>query len=348
MTTMLPFSPPNTQALDDYMSRPPVGVLGTLARSEGDVAVLGAGGKMGYHRAVMLRRGLEAVGQGDSRRVVAVSRFGSAGARERFEQRGIATIAADLCDGGQLAALPEVENVFFLAGVKFGTAHDPGMLERYNVEMPRRVAERYGEARIVALSTGCVYTYVSPAKGGSTEESATVPVGDYAVSCLGREQAFRDAALARGTRSVLIRLNYAIDLRYGVLVDIAQRVLAGRPVDVSMGHVNVIWQGDALAHTIQALPLASAPPEVLNVTGPGILEVRDLAERFGDRFGKVVRYTGEEAEAVWLNDASKAHRLFGRPAVRVGEMVEWIATWLEGGGETLGKPTHFEARDGNY
>jgi len=345
---MFPFSPATSEALDDFMSRPRERALAALAETEGNIGVLGAGGKMGFHLALMLRRGLEANGQSDRRKVVAVSRFGSAAARAKFESQGIATISADLGEAHQLASLPEFPNVFFLAGVKFGTAHEPGLLEKFNVVMPRLVAERFQKSRIAALSTGCVYSFVSPKTGGSSEESPTKPVGDYAISCLGRETAFREAADQWGTRSALIRLNYAIDLRYGVLVDIAQKVVAGLPVDLSTGFVNVIWQGDALAHIIEALPYAGAPPFVINVTGPGILGVRDLATGFGERFGKMPVLVGEETETAWLNDASKAHALFGKPEVTVDEMIEWIATWLESGGETLGKPTHFEARDGKY
>lgn len=345
---MLPFTPATDASLDEFMSRPTPGVLEAVGRTEGDLAVLGAGGKMGFHLAWMLQRAVEALGQSDRRTVTAVSRFGPGGARRRFEERGIAAIPADLSEAGPLAALPDFPNVFFLAGVKFGTAHEPGLLERFNVEMPRLVAERFAGSGIVALSTGCVYSFVAPETGGSNEGDATEPVGAYAVSCLGRERAFREAAAARGTRSALIRLNYAIDLRYGVLVDIAGKVLAGEPVDVSMGYVNVIWQGDALAHIVQALPRAAAPPWVLNVTGPETLRVRELAARFGARFGKTPAIVGEERPTAWLNDASQSHRLFGRPAVRVEEMIDWIATWLEEGGGTLGKPTHFETRDGQY
>ncbi|MCB1062781.1 MAG: NAD(P)-dependent oxidoreductase [Verrucomicrobiae bacterium] len=343
----LPFSPPTSEALDEFMSRPSEGVVSALRETEGDIAVLGAGGKMGLHLCLMLQRGLEAIGQ-NNRQVLAVSRFGSAETRERFEKGGISVISADLSEAIDLAALPEVPNVFFLAGVKFGTAHEPGMLEKMNVQMPRAVAKRFRESRIVALSTGCVYSFTSPESGGSTEESEVNPVGDYAISCLGREQAFQNAATQWGTRSALIRLNYAIDLRYGVLVDIAQKVLSGEPVDVSMGFVNVIWQGDALAHTIRALSQTSAPPFVVNVTGPGILKVRDLAERFGVRFGKEAMITGEEAPTAWLNEVAKAHNLFGKPEIVIDEMIEWVATWLENGGETLGKPTHFQTRDGKY
>ena len=322
----LPFSPPTSKTLDEFMSRPPDGVIATLEKTEGDFLVLGAGGKMGLHLCLMLQRGLEALGKSATQRVIAVSRFGSAETRAKFQSHGIETISADLSESGNLAALPDAPNVFFLAGVKFGTSHESGLLEKMNVQMPCAVADRFRESRIVALSTGCVYSFVAPESDGSTEEDATEPVGDYAISCLGREQAFRNAGEQWGTPTALIRLNYAIDLRYGVLVDIAQKVLDGRPVDVSMGYVNVIWQGDALVHTIQALPYASAPPFVLNVTGPGILRVRDLAEKFGERFGKKVMVEGEEQPTAWLNDASKAHEMFG----------------------TLDKPTHFETRDGKY
>ncbi|MCB1230909.1 MAG: NAD(P)-dependent oxidoreductase [Verrucomicrobiae bacterium] len=345
---MLPFSPATSEALDDFMSRPSDGVLSVIDGTDGNFLVLGAGGKMGLHLCLMLQRGLKALGKDFTQRVIAVSRFGSAETRSKFESRGIDTISADLSEPKSLAALPDAPNVFFLAGVKFGTSHEPDLLEKMNVQMPRAVAERFRDSRIVALSTGCVYSFVSPESGGSTEEDATDPVGDYAVSCLGREQAFRNAGEQWGTSTALIRLNYAIDLRYGVLVDIAQKVLAGQPVDVSMGYVNVIWQGDALAHTIQALPHASEPPFVLNVTGPGNLRVRELALKFGEQFRSSAIIVGEEQSTAWLNNASKAHAMFGRPEVGIEEMVEWIASWLEGGGETLGKPTHFETRDGKY
>lgn len=345
---MLPFSPATDDALDEYLSRPTAGVREAVGGTTGDIAVLGAGGKMGFHLAWMLQRAVEDLGQAGGRSVVAVSRFGSAEARERFERRGIAVRSADLCEGDAVAALPDFPNVFFLAGMKFGTAHEPGLLERFNIAMPRLVAERFADAAIVALSTGCVYSFVTPESGGSTEADATAPVGDYAISCLGRERVFREAAATRGTRSALIRLNYAIDLRYGVLVDIAQKVRAGEPVDVTMGYVNVIWQRDALAHIVQSLPRVAAPPFVLNVTGADILRVRDLAEAFGRRFDRPARVVGEESPTAWLNQAALSHQLFGQPDVPVADMVEWIATWLESGGGTLGKPTHFETRDGQY
>ena len=339
---------PNSEALDEWMSTPSAEVRAVLRDIDGDIAVLGASGKMGFQLCRMLRRGFDANGQ--SNRVVAVSRFTAAGARDKFEAAGLDVVAADLSDRAVLASLPDWQTVFYLAGVKFGTSEDSGLLEKMNVEMPRMVAQRFRDADIVALSTGCVYSFVSPDSGGSTEESETAPVGDYAQSCLGREAAFVDAAQEYGTRSALIRLNYAIDLRYGVLLDIAQKVRHDEPVDVTMGHVNVIWQTDALAHTILALQQVAAPPFVINVTGAETLSVRDLAQRFADRLGKrdSLVITGEEADAVWLNDASRSHRLFGAPRVSVDDMMDWIVAWLEHGGETLGKPTKFEVKDGKY
>ncbi len=336
------------EALDEFMSRPTQGVLETLKSTVGDVLVLGAGGKMGLHFCLMLQRAFEELDQND-RQVIAVSRFGGEGARDPFEREGVKTEVADLCDLQQLQALPDAPTVIFLAGVKFGTSHDPGLLQKMNVEMPALVASRFRESRIVALSTGCVYSFTTPASGGSTETGGEVqPVGDYAQSCLGREQAFAKAADEWGTRCSLIRLNYAIDLRYGVLHDIARKVMEGTAVDVTMGYVNVIWQRDAVAHSIQALGHAAAPPFILNVTGPEVLRVRDLAIRFGEVLGREVEIEGEEEELGWLSDSSKACELFGPPEVTIDEMIGWTAAWLRAGGTSLGKPTHFENREGKF
>lgn len=336
------------EALDEFMSRPTTGVMEVLKSISGDVLVLGAGGKMGLHVCLMLQRALEELGVSD-RKVIAVSRFGGEGARKPFEREGVQVISADLCDQEQLDGLPDAPSVIFLAGVKFGTSHDPELLNKMNVEMPARVASRFRDSRIVALSTGCVYSFTTPDSGGSTEtEGAVKPVGEYAQSCLGREQAFTKAGEEWGTKCSLIRLNYAIDLRYGVLHDIAQKVIDHTPVDVTMGYVNVIWQRDAIAHSIQSLNHAAAPPFVLNVTGPEILRVRDLALRFGELLETEVTIEGNEEELGWLSDSSKACDLFGQPEVSIDEMLAWTADWLRFGGTSLGKPTHFETRDGKY
>ncbi len=336
------------EALDEFMSRPTAGVLGSLKASGGNVLVLGAGGKMGLHVCLMLQRAFEELGE-EGREVIAVSRFGGEGSRDAFEREGVRMISADLCDQKQLDDLPDAESVIFLAGVKFGTSHDPGLLEKMNIKMPALVASRFRESRIVALSTGCVYSFTTPESGGSTEGGGEVkPVGDYAQSCLGRELAFSKAGDEWGTKCALIRLNYAIDLRYGVFHDIAQKVIEGTAIDVTMGYVNVIWQRDAIAHSIQALNYAAAPTFILNVTGSEILRVRDLATRFGEVLGIDVTIEGEEAELGWLSDSTKACDLLGHAEVSIDEMIDWTAAWLKSGGSSLGKPTHFETRDGKY
>lgn len=341
-------APRSSEELDLLASEPDPGVLETLSSLSGDLLVAGAGGKMGFHLCLLLRRALDELGKAN--RVLAVSRFGEKSARQPFESQGIETIAADLTTEKGVGALPEAEAVFFLAGRKFGTSDSPEVLRLFNEEMPARVAARFAGRPVVALSTGCVYPFVATDSGGSSEEDPPEPTGGYARSCLGRERAFREASERDGMPIALIRLNYAVDLRYGVLVDLAQRVRAGEPVDVTMGSFNCIWQGDAVAHTVRALTHASAAPDpfVLNVTGPGILKVREVAERFGERFGKAVRFTGEEAPTAWLSDASKSHRLFGPPRISEDTLIEWVADWMENGGPLLGKPTHFEVRDGKY
>lgn len=340
--------PQSVEELDLLASEPDRGVVATLGRTDGDLLVAGAGGKMGFHLALMLRRGLDVLGSG--RKVIAVSRFGDAAAREPFEAAGITTISADLCDADAYEGLPDASSVFFLAGKKFGTSGSPEDLRRFNEEMPARVAERYAGATIVALSTGCVYPFVSPESGGSTEEDEPSPVGDYALSCLGRERAFLSASERHGTPLSLIRLNYSVDLRYGVLVDLASKILSGEPVDVTMGCFNCIWQGDAVTHTIRSLALASPAPEafILNVTGARTLSVRETSEALGERLNLVVEFTGTEAGTAWLNNASKAHRLFGTPSVPEETLIDWVAEWVGLGRPLLGKPTHFEVRDGNY
>lgn len=340
--------PQSVEELDQLASEPDRGVVEALDRCEGDLLVAGAGGKMGFHLALMLRRALDVLGS--PRRVVAVSRFGEAAARVPFEAAGIETLSADLSDPLAVAGLPDAGVVFFLAGKKFGTAASPGELRRFNEEMPALVAERFADAKIVALSTGCVYPFVPAKSGGSREDDETGPVGDYALSCLGRERAFMEASGRHGTPLSLIRLNYSVDLRYGVLVDLAVKILAGEPVDVTMGWFNCIWQGDAVAHAVRALDLAAPAPRacILNVTGPRILSVREVAESLGEKLNLVVEFVGTEAPTAWLSNASRSHRLFGPPSVSEERLVNWVAEWVGHGRPLLGKPTHFEVRDGKY
>jgi len=331
---------------DQILSRPDAGAISAVAALAGPVVVLGAGGKIGLHLCLMLKAAAQAAGR--DLPVYAVSRFTTLRDREAFTAGGVETITADLAVPAELARLPDAPTVFFLAGVKFGTAASPGLLEAMNVQMPRLVAERYASSQIVAFSTGCVYPFVDHRVGGATEDTPPAPVGAYAESCLRREQAFADVAARMGTRVVLVRLNYSIEYRYGVLVDIATKVLQQEPIDVSMGYVNVIWQTDAVSHIIQSARLAANPPVPINITGAEIYSVRRLAEDFGKVFGLKPVITGEENPTAWLSDARYSHRIFGRPAHGIGRMIEDIAGWLKAGGETWGKPTGFEKRDGQY
>jgi nucleoside-diphosphate-sugar epimerase len=332
--------------VDRFLSEPTPRVLDALVRIPGPILVLGAGGKMGLHLCLMLRRGLDAIGRKDA--VIAVSRFTTLRDREEFEREGIVVHAADLANPSALAAIPDAPTVFFLAGAKFGTAANAALLQTANVEVPRLVATRFRSSRIVAFSTGCVYPFVDHRFGGATEETPVGPVGDYAISCLGREREFSAGSLQHHTPVALIRLNYSVEFRYGVLVDIAQKVWAGAPVDVTMGYVNVIWQRDAIAHVIQSATLAASPAVPINITGPETLEVRLLARRFGQIFGRSVNITGNESPTAWLNNAEKSHRLFGPPATSLDQMMHWVAAWITQNGETWGKPTGFEKRDGKF
>ncbi len=340
--------PRNETELDELASTPNDGVIATVAGIEGDILVAGAGGKMGFHLSLMLRKAFDSLGK--TNRIFAVSRFGDPAMREPFEKREIETLPCDLTVEGALDNLPEAEVVFYLAGQKFGTGDSPDVLRLFNEEMPSRVAHHFSKSRIVALSTGCVYPFVDVQSGGSKETDPVGPAGDYAISCMGRENAFTTASEEHGTPIALIRLNYSVDIRYGVLVDIADKVFHGRTVDVSMGHLNCIWQGDAIRHIIQSLNRVSSAPQpcLMNVTGPRILSVREVAHWFGERFGKEARVSGSEAEKIWLNDARKSHELFGPPSVSEDELMEWVAQWFEAGNALLGKPTHFEVRDGKY
>ncbi len=340
----LPCTP---EGVEDFLSTPaPPTIERVAGLKEGPVVVLGAGGKMGLHLCRMLRRASDAAGTG--LRVVAVSRFQTLRDRDSFTSAGIETLSADLSVPEQVSGLPDAAAVFFLAGVKFGTSAAPDLLEKMNVAMPRLVAERYRRSRIVAFSTGCVYPFVDAASAGATEATPTDPVGEYAASCLKREQAFADASRQWGTPVVLIRLNYSVEFRYGVLVDIAEKVKNRQPVDVSTGYVNLIWQPDALNQIIQSLMVAGSPAVPLNITGPAVLRVRDLVRRAGELLDVEPVVTGEEKPTAWLSNADWSHRLFGLPPTSVETMQRWIAAWLLHGGRTWGKPTGFQTRDGKF
>jgi len=341
-------APQSEEELDLLASEPDRAVVETLGRVDGDVVVAGAGGKMGFHLCLMLRRGFDILGARN--RVIAVSRFGDEKTRALFEAEYITTNPADLTDAEAVAGLPDASTVFYLAGRKFGTSDSPETLALYNEEMPALVAERYAGATIVALSTGCVYPFVEPDSGGSTEEDEVGPVGDYAVSCLGREEAFLRSSERHRSPLSLIRLNYAVDLRYGVLVDLALKVSRGEVVDLTTGYFNCIWQGDAINRTIRSLDHASAAPSpfLLNLTGPRLLRVREVALTFEGLLNHNVEFTGIEAATAWLSNAAKSQRLFGPPTVSEERLINWVADWIDHERPVLGKPTHFEVRDGKY
>jgi nucleoside-diphosphate-sugar epimerase len=345
--------PADDAALDECLSAPTDAAVQALARAPGDVVVLGAGGKMGPSLARMLRRAADAAG--DRRRVIAVSRWSAPNedAERRLNEAGVETRRCDLLDRAAVAALPDAPNVVFMAGQKFGTAEAAHRTWAMNTIVPAVCAERYAGARTVAFSTGNVYALSPVGAGGvpprmSVETDPLVPAGEYAASCVGRERVFEHYAAARGTPVAIVRLNYAVDLRYGVLVDLARRVWAGEPVDLTMGYVNVIWQGDANALAITALAHAATPPFVVNVTGPLRLAVREVAHDLGALLGRTPVLTGAEAPDALLADTARMRTTLGETEVDYWTLVSWVAGWVKRGGRVLGKPTKYEVRDGKF
>lgn len=336
-------------ALEERLATPSPALVADLGRLEGDLLVLGAGGKMGPSLCRLARRALDAAGRADVT-VYAVSRWSDKAAAEELEAAGVRTVAFDLMDpAADLAGLPDAGNVVFMVGAKFGSAGAPSHAWAVNAAMPDRVARRWAGARIAAFSTGNVYPLVPVSSGGCTETDPVGPVGEYAMSCLGRERIFAHAALTRGTKVANIRLNYAVDLRYGVLADIAYRVQAGEPVDVTTGHANVVWQGYANEVALRSLLHATdGEAFTLNLTGPETASVRRIAQWFGDEFDKAPVLAGQEAPTALLSDASRCHALFGYPDVALRTLVEWQADWLRRGLPLSGKPTKFQVRDGRF
>jgi nucleoside-diphosphate-sugar epimerase len=336
----------DVEHLEDLLSEPSDGAVQAMGRLEGDLIVLGVGGKMGPTLARMARRASDAAGV--SRRVIGVSRFSSDLLESRLRKHGVETIRCDLLDPEQLGRLPDVPNVVFMTGMKFGSTGQEALTWAMNVYLPGMVCQKYRASRIVAFSTGNVYGLTPVAFGGSLEGDPLRPLGDYAMSCVGRERIFEHFSRAFEMPTALLRLNYANEPRYGVLVDLARRVWTGEPIDLSMGHFNAIWQADANAMSLQAFDELASPPRILNIAGPELLSVRRVAEQFGALLGKAVSLTGAEAADALLSNGQLAHRLFGYPRIGVGQMIEWFADWVRQGGESLGKPTHFEVRDGNF
>ena len=281
--------------------------------------------------------------------MIGVARFSEPGLREKLEAQGIECIACDLLERAALERLPRVKNVVFMAGHKFGAAGNSAFTWAMNVSVPYMVADAFRDSRIVVFSTACVYPYATVTGAGAREDTPTLPPpGDYATSCVGREKAFEYGSLKYGTHGRLVRLEYAIDMRYGVLHDVASKVFAGQPVDVTMGHVNVIWQGEANEQALRLLAHCTTPALPLNVSGSEVVSVRWLAAEFGKRFGKTPTVTGTEAPTAWLVDTRAAQQLLGAPRVPLPMMIDWQADWIARGLPGLGKPTHFETRDGKY
>ncbi len=332
--------------LEELLSEPTESVVRTMGELEGDIIVLGVAGKMGPTLARMAKRASDAAGV--KRRVIGASRFSSPELERRLADWGVETIRCDLLDRDALAALPYAANVVYMAGMKFGSTGQEWRTWAMNVFLPGLVAERYRSSRIAVFSTGNVYGLCSVSRGGSREGDELNPAGEYAMSCLGRERIFEHFSRANGTKMTILRLNYASEMRYGVLLDIAQKVFSGKPVSLSMGHLNTIWQRDASAMSLESLAHATTPPNILNITGPEILSVRKLAEEFGARFGKAVTLEGTESCDALLNDSSKAFELLGKPLVGINQMLDWIADWVARGGSSLAKPTHFEERAGRF
>jgi nucleoside-diphosphate-sugar epimerase len=342
----VPESLDNTETLDEVLSRPTPAALAALKTLDSDLVILGVSGKMGPTLARMAVRGLAQIGA--PYRVYGVARFSQPEARRQLDAWGVETIACDLLNRNEVAALPNSNAVIFMAGQKFGTVGHSHLTWAINTYLPALACERYAHARFVAFSTGNVYPLTPVVLGGSREGDPAEPVGEYAMSCLGRERIVEYYARTSGLSAAIMRLNYAVELRYGVLVDIANRVYAGEPVDVGMGAVNVIWQGDANGQALGLLNHCASPPATFNITGPETVSVRRIAQQFGELLGKTPVFTGIENETALLSNAAKSVGVFGYPQISLDQMAAWIAHWVAQDGASLGKPTHFETRDGKF
>jgi nucleoside-diphosphate-sugar epimerase len=339
-------APQTEEQLEELLSRPyPADVEG-MSRLKGDIVILGAGGKMGPSLALRAKRATDEAGV--ARRILAVSRFSSLAARDQLERRGVQTLVCDFLDRDQVGRLPDCENVLYLAGRKFGTGDRSDLTWASNTIAPANIALRFQKSRLVVFSTGNVYPFVAANGPGSVETDAPDPVGDYAQSCLGRERVIEYFSREFGTPCLMFRLNYAVDLRYGVLVDVAWKVRNSSPIDLTVGYANVIWQGDANSLALRSLSLCQSPPRILNITGTEKLSVRDAAAWFARRWRKEVRFQSEEGTTALLSDPSLSCSLLGEPEISAEKLMQWVAQWVESGGSYLGKPTKYEVSDGKF
>jgi nucleoside-diphosphate-sugar epimerase len=336
----------STEALDELLSRPTAALVSAIQSLRSPLLVFGASGKMGPSLCVQARRAATAA-QVDLR-IVAISRFSDPRTRPWLEAQGVETMVADALDRRGLEPLPDSENVVYLVGLKFGTRQNPSLTWAVNALAPAHVAERFPTARIVALSTGNLYRLTPVASGGATENDAPAPVGEYAGAALARERIFEHCSRIRGTPIVVLRLNYAVELRYGVLREIAQKVWAKEPIDLTTGYFNCIWQGDANEMILRSFPLTAAPPAVFNLTSPATLSVRDLAERFGQQMGRTPVFVGAAADTALLSNPNRLCDALGSPPTALEDMVRWTAAWVMDGRESFNKATHFQVRDGRY
>lgn len=332
--------------LEQALSEPSEALIEYMSQLDGDLMFLGVAGKMGISMARMAQRACKLAGI--QKNIFGVSRFSSPEKRQLLDEHGIRTIQCDLIDVKSLQDLPEVANVIYLAGQKFGTQGNEATTWAMNAYMPGLIADRFRASRIVALSTGCVYPLVKAASKGSAETDPTEPIGEYAQSCLGRERLFEYGSQKYGTKTVLIRLFYSVELRYGVLVDIGNKVKNHLPIDLSMGYANTIWQTDANDMILRSLAHCESPAAILNIAGPEIFSVREVANTFARLMDRNAQFVGQENETALLGDARRAYELLGKPATNLNDMIEWTAKWLMNEGKLLDKPTHFEVRDGKY
>jgi len=326
--------------------QPSSALIADISKPDGDILILGAGGKMGPALAKLAKQAIDIAGV--KKKVIAASRFSEEGLQEELNNYGIETIAVDLLDDKQLQQLPEVPNVLYLAGQKFGTTGKESFTWAMNAYLPGRVAEKYKKSRIVAFSTGNVYPLSQVTSGGFTEKDPTGPIGEYAQSCLGRERMFQYSSSKYNTPVFIYRLNYANDVSYGVLLEIAKSVNENRPIDLRMGYVNVIWQGDANEMAIRALNHCAVPAKIVNITGLETISVRHVAGEFGKVLGKTPTFMHEEESTALLSNAAESARLFGPPEVSLDQMIGLIAEWIKQGGKTINKPTHFQEREGQF
>jgi len=338
--------PASVDRLEDVLSIPPTAVVEMFGRLDGHLLMAGAGGKMGPTMTRMAQRAIDL--SGSKMRLTAVSRYSDPAIKQRLGDAGVATVTCDLLQPDQVAALPDCSHLINLSGFKFGAAANPEMTWATNCDIPSTLCRRFKDARIVAFSTGNVYDQVPVNSAGAVEHDRLNPIGEYAMAALGRERLFQFHCSHLNIPTLLVRLNYATELRYGVFVDIASSVIAGEPVDVSTGYVNVIWQGDANAMTLRCLELASVPANIVNLTGPEVLSVRDVAEKIAKCAGVTVEIVGQENETALLSQAAHNYPQLGSPQFSLDTMLRWTVQWLQRGGHLLGKPTKFNVTDGKF